>query len=244
VAQSTSSEWLVVANADTRVEPGTLSALLAGGRDDTGAGIVAPQLVLDDGSTQHSIHAFPGIASTAAFNFGLGRVSPRLADRLALEDRWDVHTARVVDWAHGAFLLVRRAAFDAIGGFDPQQFLYAEDLDIAWRMSQAGWHTRYLPDAIVHHVRSAAIAQLWGDDRDFRAQRSAYAWMLRRRGVVFMRTVALLNTIGAALRAALATPRGMLAGGDAGLHAWQLRRHTRIHLDGLLADSAVLRKHR
>ena len=131
------------------MEPGALRALVAAGERDPGAGAVAPRLVLPDGSTQHSVYRFPTVPFTAAFNAGLYRVSPRARDAMLLEGMWDPDRARVVDWAIGALLLVRRAAWDAAGGFDEGQWMYAEDLDLGWRLARAGWHTRYEPSARV-----------------------------------------------------------------------------------------------
>jgi N-acetylglucosaminyl-diphospho-decaprenol L-rhamnosyltransferase len=64
-------------------------------------------------------------------------------------------TGRRVPWAIGAFLLVRRTAWEAIGGFDERRWLYAEDLDLESRLAQAGWATR----------GSAAIGTRPGTDR-------------------------------------------------------------------------------
>jgi N-acetylglucosaminyl-diphospho-decaprenol L-rhamnosyltransferase len=244
VARASESAWIAPANADIALRSGALGALLRAGAADPRAGIIAPQLILPDASIQHSVHPFPSLAATVAVNLGLGGVSPQLAQRLTLDGHWDQGATRSVDWAHGAFLLVRRTAFEAVRGFDPDQFLYAEDLDIAWRLHQAGWHTRYEPAAVVDHAHSAAITQLYGDERDVRAQRSAYAWMLRRQGPVSMRACALVNTLGAAARALAATPAAAFRGGDAGLDAWRLRRPARIHLAGLTASRRTLEQHR
>ncbi|WP_249010138.1 glycosyltransferase family 2 protein [Conexibacter sp. DBS9H8] len=237
-------EWLAAANADTALTPGALRALIDAGRHDPRAGALAPRLLLPDGSTQHSIHPFPGVWAALAFNAGLTTLSPRLADRLTLDGHWDPSRSRRVDWAHGAFVLFRRSAFDAVGGFDPHQFLYAEDIDLAWRLAQTGAYTRYVPAALVRHRHGAAIAQLYGADRDLQAQRSAYAWLLRRRGSAAMRSTALLNAIGAGVRATSATLRGRSHPPTGGLAAWQLRRQTRMHLEGLLSPRARLEAHR
>ena len=235
-------DWIAAANADIVLHPGALEAMLRAGEADLRAGIIAPALILGDAGLEHSVHPFPGLITSVALNSGLARLSPRLSERLALDGGWDQSAPRTADWAHGAFLLIRRAAFDQVGGFDPDQFLYAEDLDIAWRLSRRGWHLRYEPAAQVDHVRSAAIRQFYGDERDVAAQRSAYAWMLRRRGEPVMRSTALLNALGAGTRAAAATLRPAHA--TLGLAAWQLRRHTRLHLSGLIASRRSLRQHR
>jgi N-acetylglucosaminyl-diphospho-decaprenol L-rhamnosyltransferase len=113
----------------------------------------------------------------------------------------------------GAFLLIRREAWDAAGGFDPRQWMYAEDLDLGWRLRAAGWATRYVPEAEVEHRGGASTLQAWGEEATERWQRSTYAWMLRRRGAARTRAVAALNVAGAGVRAALLAPAARVAGG-------------------------------
>jgi GT2 family glycosyltransferase len=198
VAARTTAPWIAPANADVELAPGALRALLDAGERLPRAGVLAPRLELPSGVTQHSVYAFPTIPFTALFNLGFHR---RYGDRLCLEGHWDPSRERDVDWAIGAFLLVRRAAWDAAGGFDDAQWMYAEDLDLGWRAARAGWSTHYVPAARVRHHASAATTQAWGDERTLRWLRSTYAWLLRRRGLARTRATALVNVAGAYARA-------------------------------------------
>jgi N-acetylglucosaminyl-diphospho-decaprenol L-rhamnosyltransferase len=198
VAARTSTPFVAPANADIELRPGALTELLAAASRSPSAGILAPRLELPSGETQHSVYAFPTVPFTLAFNLG---VANRFGDRLCLEGHWDPERERDVDWALGAFLLVRREAWNAIGGFDDQQWMYAEDLDLGWRVARAGYTTHYVPSARVLHHASAATTQAWGDERTLRWLRSTYAWMLRRRGLFRTRTAALINVAGAYARA-------------------------------------------
>jgi N-acetylglucosaminyl-diphospho-decaprenol L-rhamnosyltransferase len=204
------TEWLAPANADIALEPGALAHLLQAGTGDPQAGALAPRLVLPDGTTQHSVHPFPTIPLALGFNAGLQRVLPRWGDRMCLEGCWDPDRARRVPWALGACLLVRREAWDAIGGFDDQQWMYAEDVEIGWRLAKAGRPTRYVPDARVQHESSASTLQAFGAERERtrRWQRNTYAWMLRRRGWTRTRAVAAVNVAGAGARWAASAVRG------------------------------------
>jgi GT2 family glycosyltransferase len=56
-----------------------------------------------------------------------------------------------VDWLVGAVLLVRRAAFEQIGGFDPRFFMYSEETDWCLRARRSGWRILHLPIAAVRH---------------------------------------------------------------------------------------------
>jgi N-acetylglucosaminyl-diphospho-decaprenol L-rhamnosyltransferase len=234
VADRTTAPWIAPANADVALEPGALDALLATGESDPRAGAVAPRLVLPDGSTQHSVYAFPTLAFTFAFNAGAGRLGPRVADRLCLEGGWDPERPRTVDWAIGAFLVVRRRAWDEVGGFDPAQWMYAEDLDLGWRLARAGWRTRYEPRARVRHEASAAAEQAFGAERRERWMAATYAWMAARRGTPVAWAAALANLGGAGVRGALAAARRDAAG-RAEMAAW-----ARIHRRGLRSRARLL----
>jgi GT2 family glycosyltransferase len=163
---------------------------------------------------------------------------------MLLEGSWAGDRSRWVDWAIGAFLLIRRPAWTASGGFDPDQWLYAEDLDLGWRMAAAGWRTWFETSATVRHQGGAATSQLWGEDQDVRWQRSTYAWMLRRRGLAITRAVALVNTLGAGARALIWTVPARLGDGRRADRERSLRRWTRLHGQNLLASRAELESHR
>lgn len=171
------SPFVAVANADTAVAPSALRALLDAAREHPRAGVLAPQLRTPDGPTQHSVHPFPSLAQVAAVDLGLARVAPGLRRRLALEGAWDPAAGRDVDWAHGAFLLLPTGVWRTVGGFDETLWMYAEDLDLCWRVHRAGHTTRYVPEAVVTHHVAAATAQAWGEERQARSQQAAYRWM-------------------------------------------------------------------
>lgn len=220
-ARDAATPFVVAANADTAVRPGALAALVAAARAHPAAGVLAPRLLLPDGSTQHHVHPFPSITTTAAVALALG---PLVGRRLTLEGHWDPDGAREVDWAHGAFLLFAHDAFEAIGGFDETMFMYAEDLDVCWRMRRHGRTVRYVPAAHVEHARSAATEQAWGAARDDRAQAAAYAWMARRLGAPRTRAIAAVAYAGAVARArAHRDPAARQAAG-----AWALRHRAAL----------------
>jgi GT2 family glycosyltransferase len=239
VASQTSGQWLMAANADIAVEPGALEAMLATG-GDARAGCIAPRLVLPGGETQHSVFALPTIPFTLAFNLGLHRLSSRLADRLCLEGFWDPERARDVPWAIGACLLIRRAAFDAVGGFDGQQWMYAEDLDLGWRVRRAGWVTRYEPSARVLHESAAATARAFGEDRIDTFMAATYAVLLRRRGLARTWATAAINLGGAAVRQAWMSPLALARPRFRDLRASN-RRWLGAHRKGLRALSTLRR---
>jgi len=192
-ARQSRTPWIAPANADIRLEPNALATLLATGEADFETGIVAPMLSLRDGTIQPSIQPFPTLLDAALLRLRLYRLSPRIGRRLYLRAYRDPAEGGYVDWAAGAFLLIRREAFDRVGGFDEEQWLYAEDLDLAWRLSRAGWRTRYEPRAIVHHEESAATRAVWGDALTAKWLGATYSWVARRQGMGKVRRLAGFN---------------------------------------------------
>lgn len=175
VQRGSPTEWIAPANADVALEPGAIDAMLRAPGD-----AVAPRLVLPDGSTQPSLLPFPTLGFTLLHNLGLSR--PR------------------ADWALGAFLMVRREAWP---GFDERQWMYAEDLDLGWRLARAGRTLTHVPEARVLHESGAATTAAFGEEVEARWQRATYEWMLRRRGLPLTRAVAAVNVAGALARAAM-----------------------------------------
>ena len=243
VAERSRTAWIAPANEDIEVRPGAIRRLLETARCHPSAGVVAPRLELPDGSTQHSVHPFPTVWLTALYNLGVQRLSRRLADYLCLEGYWDHTRAREVNWAMATFMLIRREAWDAVGGFDSAQWMHAEDLDLGWRLREAGWVTRYEPEATVFHVGSAASKKAFGEDLMTRFLAASYAWQARRRGIAVARTTAAINCAGTAVRLAAAAPLARLFGGRFTRARDSYRYWLRAHRTGLAPRSELLSRH-
>jgi N-acetylglucosaminyl-diphospho-decaprenol L-rhamnosyltransferase len=66
---------------------------------------------------------------------------------------------RPVGWLSGSCLLVRRAAFDEVNGFDERYFMYMEDVDLGDRMGQSRWQNVYVPSAEILHDKGHATGR-------------------------------------------------------------------------------------
>jgi len=63
-------------------------------------------------------------------------------------------------WASGCCFLVRKGVFEELGGFDENIFLYAEDVDLSWRLKASGYKIKYMPAAQVYHDFTAERSSL------------------------------------------------------------------------------------
>lgn len=121
--------------------------------------IVAPLVLDEDGTVQGSVRGDPTILTGL---FGrttwLTRMLPNswAAKRNVQTGRAPETTSRTADWVSGACMLLRRAPFDAVGGFDERYFLYWEDADLCRRLRAHGHTIRYAPAAAVTHAGGAS----------------------------------------------------------------------------------------
>jgi N-acetylglucosaminyl-diphospho-decaprenol L-rhamnosyltransferase len=86
---------------------------------------------------------------------------------------------RPVGWLSGSCLLLRRKAFDAIGGFDERYFMYMEDVDLGDRLGRAGWLNVYVPGSEILHDKGHSTGR--NPSRNLRAHHdSTYIYLSDR----------------------------------------------------------------
>ena len=156
---ASSSELVLVCNADIDVRPGAVEALVALLDEDPGVGIVGPRIVDPDGTLYPSVRSFPALGDALGHAF-LGLVAPR--NRWSTRYKmlgWDHARRADVDWVSGACFLARREVLDRLAGFDESYFMYSEDVDLCWRAWRAGWRVAYEPAATVEHAQGASADQ-------------------------------------------------------------------------------------
>jgi N-acetylglucosaminyl-diphospho-decaprenol L-rhamnosyltransferase len=137
---------LLLLNPDTRfIEPRTVERLLEPLERDVHA--VGPRLVSATGDWDPRDHGeLHGFRARVAQAAGTSHYRRR-------EEPVDAA------WVSGACCLVAREAFDAVGGFDPEFFLYKEEEDLFLRIRQAGGRVRYQPSVTVRHDGAAVAAR-------------------------------------------------------------------------------------
>ncbi|GAA1406336.1 glycosyltransferase family 2 protein [Oerskovia paurometabola] len=156
-ARGAGGDWVVVANPDLVWAPGSLDVLLEAGTRHEEAGSLGPRILNTDGTEYPSARAIPSLRLGAGHAV-LGKVWPSnpwsTAYRSANTSRSD--TERAAGWLSGACLLLRREAFEQVGGFDEGYFMFFEDLDLGDRLGQAGWANVFVPAAVVTHVQGVS----------------------------------------------------------------------------------------
>jgi N-acetylglucosaminyl-diphospho-decaprenol L-rhamnosyltransferase len=156
-AAGATAPYLLFLNPDARLDAVALEALISVLREDPRVGLAGPRILDDDGSLSWSLRRYPRLRSTYAQALFLHRLFPRASwtDEL-IRDEAAYTAPREAEWLSGACMLVRRSAYEQIGGFDEGFFLYCEDTDICKRLWDAGRPVRFEPRAEVHHVGGAS----------------------------------------------------------------------------------------
>ncbi|PWT88828.1 MAG: hypothetical protein C5B54_09960 [Acidobacteria bacterium] len=153
--EASSTPYILLLNVDVEVMPNSVQKLEEFLDRTPDAGIVAPRLNFPDGSLQLSCRRFPKIPDLFLYLSFLDRIFP---SGYRLNDQMHQHTMEV-DQPMGAALMIRRLALEQTGAFDPQFFLYMEEVDLCERMKEAGWKIFYLPESQMIHIAGGSSKQ-------------------------------------------------------------------------------------
>ncbi|HET6532835.1 MAG TPA: glycosyltransferase family 2 protein [Actinoplanes sp.] len=196
-AELSRSDYLLLLNPDTRPVGDVVGRLVAFARNHPGHGIYTGRTLTTDGHDDgHACLGLPTMWSLACFATGLSTAWKR--NRWTNPERlpdYDRRSVREVPAVSGCLMLVERALFHALEGFDPRYFLYSEDVDLSLRARQLGARPIAYPEAAIVHIGGASstsdgqrIRILRGKmtyvRRHWKPGRAALAGLLLRAGVL------------------------------------------------------------
>ena len=156
-ARNATGSELLFLNTDTFLLEDSVSILARYLEQHADVGVVGPRLVFEDGTFQLSAGRLPSVGAELVDK--ILHTADRHAHRtMAPLYRAMFSSARKVGWVTGACMMVRREAFERVGGFDERMFLFFEDKDLCKRVHDAGWNTHYTPEPTVVHLRGGSSA--------------------------------------------------------------------------------------
>src|SRR5204863_1514792 len=161
-ARSRPAAAYLFVNSDAFVHgPGSVRRLLET-LGEPGVGLAVPRLLNEDLTLQPSVVPTSSPLPELVRASGLSRFVPNRLQP-SLGTHWDHGESRTVQAATGAVVAVRADAWQALGGFAGQRFMYAEDLDLFWRARELGWKTLFVAEAEFVHLGNASAGARWGD---------------------------------------------------------------------------------
>jgi GT2 family glycosyltransferase len=154
--------YILLLNSDTILQSGALEKLSDYLDKNPGVGIVGPRIINPDGTLQPSCFPMPTPLQIFLDISHLNRVINQIPFVREKNYRtWSHAFSKAVPWVQGAALAIRREAYYRVGGFDEAFFMYYEEVDLCYRMLNAGWEVHFSPVTEVTHIGAASTNQLW-----------------------------------------------------------------------------------
>lgn len=205
VIRATEGRYVYVLNEDTTADDWGFERIVAYLDAHPRVAALGPRLTYPDGRLQDSAWRFPTPLVSTLGLLTVGKLGVK-------QSRGEAPHA--VDWVMGAALVLRREALHEVGLFDEEFFLYSEEVDLQFRLRQAGWDVHYFPSATVVHHESQFSADI-PERRINEMWRSRHRYWRKHHSGAGARVAALATGGQYALRAAVApilrrNPRRML----------------------------------
>ncbi|MCB0514027.1 MAG: glycosyltransferase [Bacteroidetes bacterium] len=149
------SEYVLLINPDTIIQEDTLEKCVAKMANDSKIGALGIKMYDGNGKyLPESKRGFPSPIAALSKMSGLSKIFPKskLFGKYHL-GYLDKNQNHEVDVLSGAFMLVRKSVFDTIGLLDESYFMYGEDIDLSYRIQQAGYKNYYFAESNIIHFK-------------------------------------------------------------------------------------------
>lgn len=157
--EKSTSEYVLLLNPDTQIQKDALGSMLRFMETNPEIGALGPQLLNPDGSVQPSCREFPKF-STLIWEFS---GASRIFSKSKVFGRWRMgyfafDRRREVDQPMGSCLMLRSRTLKQVGLFDGTFSMFFNDVDLCYRIKNAGWKIFFYPHArVLHHKGASTI---------------------------------------------------------------------------------------
>lgn len=189
-AEVAQGEYFLILNPDTVIQENSVARLVAYAENHSKAGMVGPKILNADGTLQPACkRSFPTLSVALPKILGLSSLFPR--------SRWagkynltylDENRAHSVDAVSGSCMLIPKSVFNGVGGFDPDYFMFGEDLDLCYRIKSTGKEIHYTPVTQIVHYQGESVKSA-----PFDSLNAFYTAMIRFSEKHFSRTYSFLT---------------------------------------------------
>jgi GT2 family glycosyltransferase len=156
-AKSACGEFLLLLNSDAQPAPDALEKAAAWLRAHPECAVAGAQLLDADGSRQNSIANFPTLATELLNKSLLRQLWPE-----KFPGKEQIFTAPMdVETVVGAFMLIRKSVWDALGGLDERFFFFLEETDFCLQARKKKFRVFHLPDVRVWHGQGQTAKQIF-----------------------------------------------------------------------------------
>jgi len=151
-------EFILFLNSDTEIDKEALVKMMKFMKENPKTGASSPKTMLFSGGMDPDCHrGFPTPWASITYFLGLEKLFPK--SRLFGQYHQlylDLNKPHEIDAGFGTFMFACKKALDQVGEWDEQYFFYGEDLDLFYRIKEAGWQVMFYPKALVTHHKGAS----------------------------------------------------------------------------------------
>lgn len=154
-SQHCRGEYVLILNPDTILEEQTLEIMYEYMQQNSDVGIAGCKVLNADGSFQVACRrGFPTPWASFSKLFGLQSLFPRSKLFAKYNQTYKpIDDTYEVDAVIGAFMFTRKSVLDEVGGFDPDYFMYGEDIDLCYSVKSKGWKVMYMHRTSIIHYK-------------------------------------------------------------------------------------------
>ena len=149
------AEYYILLNSDVEVTKDWLQPMFELMQQHPETAACMPKILSAEDRTRFE---YAGAAGGFMDKYGYAFCRGRLFDTVE-EDRGQYNAESEIFWASGACCMIRASVFHAFGGFDDFFFAHMEEIDLCWRLKNAGYTIRYTPESTVYHVGGGTLPQ-------------------------------------------------------------------------------------
>ena len=147
------AEYYVLINSDVQVDKNWLSPMMKLMEADNSIGACQPKVIHQPNPPQFDhAGASGGLIDKYGYPFCRGRIFHHVED-----DKGQYDDVMEIFWATGACMLIRAELYHGLGGLDNDFYAHMEEIDLCWRMQNAGYRLLVVPEGTVYHVGGSVI---------------------------------------------------------------------------------------
>jgi len=156
--KSARGENVLFLNSDMTLKKKALEQSLKLMRSDSKIGALTAKVLLVSGGVDPDCHrGYPTPFASITYFLGLEKLFPKSRIWGRYHKAYlDLDRDHEIEAGCGAYMLVRRKVLNQVGGMDEKYFFYGEDLDLYYRIAEAGWKIMYLGKAVAYHHKGAS----------------------------------------------------------------------------------------
>ena len=143
-------------NSDIEVTENWLNPILNEFKNDENIGVLQPKILDFKDKTKFE---YAGAAGGFLDFFGYPYCRGRIFNDIE-KDTKQFNKISDIFWASGACFFIKSNLFRELNGFDEDYFAHQEEIDLCWRVQNAGFKIKYIPNSIVYHVGGATLSNL------------------------------------------------------------------------------------